>query len=202
MARAFVVVSARFGGGYFVVFWFGFCGDGCAVGEFGVGGFFGEGFYGFGFVAALSFFDAGVGMIIKLRELKTLRQKVAGLVLRRMGFAARDSFDLHCAALKAAINNNHHRNDEDKNDDKKPVDNPSAFVDGSRSESDSCGRRLATVAAAWLGEGAGVVTREEFDAHCKLLADAELKMQQQNKKQKQKPAKVAEVEKKPKDTIS
>ncbi|MGI9338589.1 MAG: hypothetical protein ACR2P4_08785 [Gammaproteobacteria bacterium] len=112
-------------------------------------------------------------------KLRAARQKTATFILRRMGFAARDSFDLHCAALKAAINNKSGGEvgggfDNDAKGGKGGMDDHSAFVDN---RATSCGRRFATMAAAFVGEGVNAVSREEFDAHCQILNAAEAKMQ-------------------------
>lgn len=198
MARAFVFVVAGFGGGYFVVFRFGICRDGSAVGEFGIGRFCRKGVYGFGIAAAVSFGDPVFGKCGKMKDnfdscsfcrsgvlpglpclfcagnkLRKVRQKAAGLLLRRMGFAARDSFDLQCAVLKAAANNQSAKAktkggfDNDNKTASAEAGNHSAF------DNASCPRRLATMAVAFLADGVDVVGREEFDAHCQILAAAE-----------------------------
>ncbi|MGI9251756.1 MAG: hypothetical protein ACR2PR_11260 [Pseudohongiellaceae bacterium] len=108
-------------------------------------------------------------------KLRAARQKTANFILRRMGFAARDSFDLHCAALKAAINNagGFDNNTKGGGEDDGGNDNHSAFVDNGAG---GCGRRFATMAVAFFADGVNAVSREEFDAHCQILAAGE-KMQ-------------------------
>lgn len=116
-------------------------------------------------------------------RLRMMQQQAANFVLRRMGFAARDSFDLHCAALKAAINANggammdNTKADADKRDKKEKgeKDNASGFVDNRRQ---SCGQKFAAMAAVFFGDGINAVSREEFDAHNQILAAAEKNTQQ------------------------
>ena len=95
------------------------------------------------------------------KTIRTAQQNAATLILRRMGFPARDSFDLHCAMLKAAIN---------QNDNNAEVENSGGSLDN---RANSCGRRFATMLAAFFGDGLNIVSREEFDAHCQILAAAE-----------------------------
>lgn len=117
-------------------------------------------------------------------RLRLMRQSAANFILRRMGFAARESFDLHCAALKAAINNNAAVDGMDDNAkaedvDKRSVENHTPFVDNRQQ---SCGEKFATMAAMFFGGGINAVSREEFDIHNQILNNAEKKRAQQTKK--------------------
>lgn len=112
------------------------------------------------------------------KRLRAARLRAANFALRRMGFATRESFDLHCAALRAAVGNGGGFDNDNKaggfdNDDKGGGnDNHSAFADGGGA---GCCRRLSAMAVAFLADGVNAVSREEFDAHCQILAAAEAK---------------------------
>ncbi len=99
--------------------------------------------------------------------------------MRRQGFAGRDSFDLHCASLRAAIA-------------ARDGNSPPAADDGDDGDGDGdgCGGNCKTgtvkngtvkngVVAAVADVAGGelnLVGREEFDAHLQILKNAEMRL--------------------------
>ena len=107
------------------------------------------------------FCDAPEQLRDKACEMQQGAKNAAAWLLRRWGFPARDSFDLHCASLKAALNNA-----PDKNQ------NTNTPQEAQDDIARGCLQKLRAGAAAFVG-GLNVVGREEFDAYNQMLAAAE-----------------------------